>query len=227
MYIRQIKKKRSDKAQTFYQYSLVQNTRIGQRVKQENILYLGSEAILADKQHRKLVAQAMKAMIYGEQALFPADLSSDLAKPYYGTAQYRADSGDRIQLARDGHNPGWQSTAPYQRNIHEPNNAGYQWSSRRYVPDRDQHDGTKDLPQAAQAVAIARIHIKPLGHPPEGFFVFRIIELTMFPASLDLRLGKIALGNYGTRSQISQQMGDCSTPCSDTANSPSGRRSSE
>ena len=79
MYIRQIKKKRSDKAQTFYQYSLVQNTRIGQRVKQENILYLGSEAILADKQHRKLVAQAMKAMIYGEQALFPADLSSDLA----------------------------------------------------------------------------------------------------------------------------------------------------
>ena len=78
MYIRQIKKKRSDKAKTFYQYSLVQNTRIGQQVKQENILYLGSEPLLADKQNRSLVAKVLKAKIYQEAALFPTNLSSDL-----------------------------------------------------------------------------------------------------------------------------------------------------
>ena len=92
MYIRQIKKQRSEEAQTFYQYSLVQNTRIGQRVKQENILYLGSEKLLADKQNRTLVAQALKARIYQEASLFPSSLPVDLfglVESYYAKYQLK------------------------------------------------------------------------------------------------------------------------------------------
>ncbi len=92
MYIRQIKKQRSEQAQAFYQYSLVQNTRIGQRVKQENILYLGSEKLLVDKQNRTLVAKALKAKIYQEAALFPDALSKDLlalVESYYAKYQLK------------------------------------------------------------------------------------------------------------------------------------------
>lgn len=92
MYIRQIKKQRSKQAQVFYQYSLVQNTRIGQRVKQENILYLGSETLLADKENRVLVAKALKAKIYQESSLFPSSLSADLltlVASYYAKYQLK------------------------------------------------------------------------------------------------------------------------------------------
>lgn len=102
MYIRQIKKQRSKQAQAFYQYSLVQNTRIGQRVKQENILYLGSDALLADKQNRTLVAKALKAKIYKESSLFPSSLSADLSalvESYY--AKYQLKYPESLQ----GHTP--------------------------------------------------------------------------------------------------------------------------
>ena len=98
VYIRQIKKQRSKDAQTFYQYSLVQNTRIGQRVKQENILYLGSDTLLADKQNRTLVAKALTAKIYGEMGLFPAALSADLlalVESYY--AKYQLKYPESVQ----------------------------------------------------------------------------------------------------------------------------------
>lgn len=92
MYIRQVKKQRSEKAQTFYQYSLVQNTRIGERVKQENILYLGSETLLANKQNRALVAKALKSRIYQEASLFPSSLPADLhglVERYYAKYQLK------------------------------------------------------------------------------------------------------------------------------------------
>lgn len=92
MYIRRIKKKRSQKAKSFYQYSLVQNTRIGQKVKQENILYLGSEELLADKQNRNDVLLALKARIYNEQALFPQDIAPELlqlAESYFAKYQLK------------------------------------------------------------------------------------------------------------------------------------------
>lgn len=92
MYIRQIKKQRSKQAQAFYQYSLVQNTRIGQRVKQENILYLGSDTLLADKENRTLVAKALKAKIYQETSLFPSSISADLSvlvESYYAKYQLK------------------------------------------------------------------------------------------------------------------------------------------
>lgn len=98
MYIRQVKKKRSQKAQTFYQYSLVQNTRIGQRIKQEKILYLGSEKLLADKQNRTLVAQALKAKIYQERSLFPPSFPADLlglVESYY--AKYELKYPESLQ----------------------------------------------------------------------------------------------------------------------------------
>lgn len=92
MYIRVVKKKRSNQAQTFLQYSLVQNTRIGERVKQENILYLGSDKLLAEKQNRTLVAKALKAKIYDEHHLFAQTLSSDLltlVDSYYAKYQLK------------------------------------------------------------------------------------------------------------------------------------------
>ena len=80
MYIRVIKKKRtSERAKTFFQYSLVQNTRVNNKVKQENILYLGSSELLADETNRKNVLLSLKAKIYNQPELFEEVLSQDLA----------------------------------------------------------------------------------------------------------------------------------------------------
>ena len=79
MYIRAIKKKRpSARSKTFYQYSLVQNTRKDNKVKQENILYLGSSELLADKENRSLVLRALKAKIYRQPEMFAEQLNNDL-----------------------------------------------------------------------------------------------------------------------------------------------------
>lgn len=99
MYIRQIKKKRSHKAKTFFQYSLVQNTRIGQKVKQTNILYIGSQELLADKHNRKLVQDALTAKIYQRNDLFPVNLPDELdalVESLY--AKYQVKYPESLQL---------------------------------------------------------------------------------------------------------------------------------
>ena len=72
MYIRQVKKQRSKDSKTFYQYTLAQTLRIEGKVKQNAILYLGSDALLADKDNRAVVLEILKAMIFKQEALFPA-----------------------------------------------------------------------------------------------------------------------------------------------------------
>lgn len=59
MFIRQIKKQRNKNTKTFYQYNLVQSSRVGDTVKQRIILYLGSDPLLADKTDRKTVLEIL------------------------------------------------------------------------------------------------------------------------------------------------------------------------
>ena len=49
MYIRQSKIKRKNSDKTFYQFSLAQTYREDNKVKQRNILYIGSSDLLIDK----------------------------------------------------------------------------------------------------------------------------------------------------------------------------------
>ena len=69
MFIRQVKKKNAKKGKVFYQYQLVQASRIDGRVKQNQILYLGSEDELDSKHTRQEVVEQLQAKIFGQSLL--------------------------------------------------------------------------------------------------------------------------------------------------------------
>ncbi len=86
MFIRQVKKKNSSTGKVFYQYQLLQAARVGGKVKHQNILYLGSEPMLADKDIRKKLLNLLKAKIFGQSQLFAMDYPKEitaLAESYY------------------------------------------------------------------------------------------------------------------------------------------------
>lgn len=80
MFIRQVKKQRSAQSKVFYQYTLAQTSRVHGKVKQTNLLYLGSDKLLEDKDNRQSVLNILKAKILGLQELFPADTPEDVEK---------------------------------------------------------------------------------------------------------------------------------------------------
>ena len=86
MYIRVVKKQRSKDSKVFYQYNLVQTSRIEGKVKQRVILYLGSDQLLADQQNRRKVLNMLKAKIFNQPNLFDEQADSKLialANEYY------------------------------------------------------------------------------------------------------------------------------------------------
>jgi len=86
MYIRHVKKQRSKDSKVFHQYTLAQTLRVEGKVKQQAILYLGSDQRLADKENRKIVLEILKAKIFNQPSLFPSDAPAplvDLAMAYF------------------------------------------------------------------------------------------------------------------------------------------------
>ncbi|MFO7655743.1 MAG: IS1634 family transposase [Bacteroidales bacterium] len=86
MFIREVKKKNSKTGKTFYQYQLVQASRIEGKVKQQSLLYLGSEALLANKVNRDMLVQVLEPMIFGQSLLYAKDYPGfihNLAREYY------------------------------------------------------------------------------------------------------------------------------------------------
>ena len=81
MFIRQTKKQRSKDSKIFYQYSLVQATRVDGKSRQRTILYLGSEEELRDKKKRNLVLDVLKNKIQGTQPMF-----NDIPQPLHKLA---------------------------------------------------------------------------------------------------------------------------------------------
>lgn len=79
MFIKEVKKRHSPKGKTFYQYNLVQSMRVGGKVRQRNILYLGSDALLTDKSKRKEVLNILKSKIFKRPSLFPEDTTTEVA----------------------------------------------------------------------------------------------------------------------------------------------------
>ncbi len=76
MFIREVKKQRSKDSKVFYQYNLVQTARVEGKVKQRVILYLGSDTLLRNKENREAVLQILKAKIFGQKDIFPANVST-------------------------------------------------------------------------------------------------------------------------------------------------------
>lgn len=86
MFIRQVKKKNAKEGKTFFQYQLVQASRIEGKVKQQAILYLGSEPLLADIEKRKMLLETLQAKIFGQSILFANNYPGQihqLANKYY------------------------------------------------------------------------------------------------------------------------------------------------
>jgi transposase len=86
MFIRQVKKKNAKKGKVFYQYQLVQASRIDGKVKQNQILYLGSDDELDNKDTRQEVLEQLQTKIFGQPSLLINDyseISIKLAEQYY------------------------------------------------------------------------------------------------------------------------------------------------
>ena len=85
MFIRQVKKKNAKNGKTFYQYQLVQASRIDGKVKQRQVLYLGSDNELKDNTIRKEVLEQLQAKIFKQPLIFGnySDISKKLTQKYY------------------------------------------------------------------------------------------------------------------------------------------------
>ncbi len=102
MFIREVKKQRSNSAQTFYQYNLVQAARVDGKVKQRVILYLGSDKELRDIRNRNMVLSVLKAKIFRQPELLPVDIPKDLyelALSYYEKYLIKYDQQDTDQVS--------------------------------------------------------------------------------------------------------------------------------
>lgn len=100
MYIRETKKQRNKDTKVFYQYSLVQSTRIDGKSRQRTILYLGSDKQLRDKNNRKMVLQVLEDKIMGRASLFediPEDLYR-LACSYHEKYLIKYDGLDEVPV---------------------------------------------------------------------------------------------------------------------------------
>ena len=82
MFIREIKKKNTNKGKVFYQYQLVQASRINGKVKQNQILYLGSDKELHDKKVRLEVLEQLQSKIFKHPLLYNnhSEISKKLTK---------------------------------------------------------------------------------------------------------------------------------------------------
>lgn len=92
MFIRQIRKKNTKSGKTFFQYQLSQASRIEGKVKQQSILYLGSEPLLADNENRKMLLDILQAKIFGQPTLFTEDYPTfihELAGLYFEKFQIK------------------------------------------------------------------------------------------------------------------------------------------
>lgn len=106
MFIREVKKQRSKKSKTFFQYNLVQTARIDGKVKQTVILYLGSDPVLCDKNNRIVILEILKAKIFRQPELFPSSAPESLkvlAESYYQKylVKYGQDSKGLVSLPPD------------------------------------------------------------------------------------------------------------------------------
>jgi hypothetical protein len=80
MFIREVKKQRNNNTKAFYQYNLVQTSRVDGKVSQKIILYLGSDPELQDKKARGMVLEVLKSLIFKQPNLFPEDIPKNLKK---------------------------------------------------------------------------------------------------------------------------------------------------
>jgi hypothetical protein len=88
MYIKEIKKNNTPNGKVFHQYQLSETYRVDGKVKQNSLLYLGSNELLKIKDNRTVVAKLLECKIKNEQILsddfvdIPLELSQ-LAEQYY------------------------------------------------------------------------------------------------------------------------------------------------
>lgn len=101
MYIREVKKQRSKDSKVFYQYNLVQTSRIDGKVRQRVILYLGSESLMEDKENRRIVLNILKALIFKQPRLIEEQADKklkDLAQMYYQKFCIKYNNDDQKAL---------------------------------------------------------------------------------------------------------------------------------
>jgi len=103
MFIREVKKKNTNNGKVFYQYQLSQASRINGKVKQSQVLYLGSDTELNDKKVRQEVLEQLQSKIFKQALLFSeySIISQKLSEQYYQKYLIKYDSepiGNKIVI---------------------------------------------------------------------------------------------------------------------------------
>ena len=179
MYIRETKKYRARDRIPFYQYSLVQGSRVNGKIKQHNVLYLGSHDFLHDKVLRKKLGKALQEKIFqtsylkGLGSLYDAleEAHKHLVDQWYTKYLEKEKDDDSLRgLARP--------VDPRKASFEEVNIAAVKFSNCKTV-------GAEWLClKAAQELAIdSFLKSKGFSNKEMELALLSIISRTVFPAS--------------------------------------------
>ena len=164
MFIRQVKKQNAKQGKVFYQYQLVQAARVDGKVKQHQILYLGSDKELDDKKIRKEVLILLQSKIFKQNLIVNdyCDISERLAKQYYQKYLIKYDvepSGNKIVVPTSGSSSDYQAIDVKNLNIENNKSFGAENLCKQIVEKLDFDNCFKSLGFKENENKLAQISI--------------------------------------------------------------------
>ena len=164
MFIRQVKKTNAKQGKVFYQYQLVQASRIDGKVKQNQILYLGSDKELDDKQVRMDVLAQLQSKIFKQELLHNnfSKISQNLADQYYQKYLIKYDTipvGNKIIIPQIDTNVDFQLVDIKNVNIENNKTFGSENLCKQIAEKLDFHQCFKNLGFSDSENALAQISV--------------------------------------------------------------------
>jgi hypothetical protein len=164
MFIRQVKKTNAKQGKIFYQYQLVQASRIDGKVKQNQILYLGSDKELDDKQVRMEVLTQLQSKIFKQNLLHNdfSKVSQKLADQYYQKYLIKYDTipvGNKIIIPQIDTNVDFQPVDIKNVNIENNKTFGSENLCKQIAEKLDFHQCFKNLGFSDSENALAQISV--------------------------------------------------------------------
>ncbi len=164
MFIRQVTKQNSKKGKTFYQYQLVQAARINGKVKQNQVLYLGSEVELNNNNIRKEVLVLLQSKIFKQNLLDNnyTEVSHKLANQYYEKYLIKYDTepvDNKIIIPSSDKNTDFQNVDVKNTNIENNKTFGAENLCKQVAKKLDFYDCLKSVGFNEEENKLAQISI--------------------------------------------------------------------
>ena len=164
MFIRQVKKTNAKQGKVFYQYQLVQASRIDGKVKQNQVLYLGSDKAMDDKQVRVDVLMQLQSKIFKQNLLLNdfSEVSQNLANQYYQKYLIKYDTipvGNKIVIPQIDTNVDFQLVDIKSVNIENNKTFGSENLCKQIAEKLDFHQCFKNLGFGDSENTLAQISV--------------------------------------------------------------------